>query len=174
MLGNDTLRGLGDYDRYETMATLYARSGTSDPTRPDMLYADTKSLMCDDILVKVDRASMARNGAGSALPAARPPGEMIRRARSLRATSSTARFQEGAAQGRSKHLHSAGVLRPRQSRASRVPLNGWLRGEMKPRTSQRLLGATRSRVLGDGKLKTPLARAPAGPGRSWRPACGRP
>ena len=149
LLGGDALRGLGDYDPYETMATLYARSGTSDPLAR-MLYADTKSLMCDDILVKVDRASMAH-------------------ALEVRCPLLDHRVIEYAARIPSRHKLdgkvSKKVLRKavepyippaffeRDKQGFAVPLSGWLRGEMKTATEQRLFGPGRSRILGEGKLK---------------------
>jgi asparagine synthase (glutamine-hydrolysing) len=149
LLAGDTLRGLGDYDPYDTMGELYARSGTDDPLAR-MLYADTKSLLCDDILVKVDRASMAH-------------------ALEVRCPLLDYRVIEYAARIPSRHKLdgkvSKKVLRKavepdippsffeREKQGFAVPLRNWLRGEMKVATEQRLFGSGRSRLLGETKLK---------------------
>lgn len=58
LLSSELLEALGDYDPFETVAHHYARAGTDD-LMARMQYADIKGFMCEDILAKVDRASMA-------------------------------------------------------------------------------------------------------------------
>jgi asparagine synthase (glutamine-hydrolysing) len=58
LLSSELLDALGDYDPFETVAHHYARAGTDD-LLARMQYADIKGFMCEDILAKVDRASMA-------------------------------------------------------------------------------------------------------------------
>jgi asparagine synthase (glutamine-hydrolysing) len=58
LLSEELLDALGDYDPFESVAHHYARAGTDD-LLARMQYADLKGFMCEDILAKVDRASMA-------------------------------------------------------------------------------------------------------------------
>ena len=58
LLDRGFVRQLGGYDPFETIGAWYDASGTDDYLSR-MQYADIKSYLVDDILVKVDRASMA-------------------------------------------------------------------------------------------------------------------
>ncbi len=58
IVSSELLDALGDYEPFETVAHQYARAGTADLVSR-MQYADIKGFMCEDILAKVDRMSMA-------------------------------------------------------------------------------------------------------------------
>ena len=60
LLSRDFLASLDGYDPFTSSRDLYARSGT-DCLVSRMQYCDIKSYLCDDVLVKVDRASMAHS-----------------------------------------------------------------------------------------------------------------
>ena len=58
LLGGDVRAQLGDYDPFEVFAEHYNRP-TTDDSLSRAQYADIKLYLADDILTKVDRASMA-------------------------------------------------------------------------------------------------------------------
>jgi len=60
LLSGDALRQLAGYDSADVMREHYERAGTPDPLSR-IQYVDIKMYLADDILVKVDRASMANS-----------------------------------------------------------------------------------------------------------------
>jgi asparagine synthase (glutamine-hydrolysing) len=60
LLGGDIQKQLGGYDSADVMRYHYDRAGTLDPLSR-IQYVDMKTYLVDDILVKVDRASMANS-----------------------------------------------------------------------------------------------------------------
>jgi len=60
LLSADLRRRLGGYDSIDVLRYHYDRANTSDPLSR-IQYVDIKTYLVDDVLVKVDRASMANS-----------------------------------------------------------------------------------------------------------------
>ena len=60
LLHRDVLKSLGPYDSKDVLRAYYEKASGADPISR-ILYVDVKTYMTDDILVKVDRASMAHS-----------------------------------------------------------------------------------------------------------------
>ncbi|MGE3508406.1 MAG: asparagine synthase (glutamine-hydrolyzing) [Vicinamibacterales bacterium] len=155
LYSGDFARSVAGADPLAFMRAHYHRCASGDPvTRA--LYVDLKTYLPDDILVKVDRMSMAVS-----LEAREPllDHELVTLAASVPTALKLRR-------GRGKYLlrrllarrlPAAIVNRPKQGFA--VPIAAWLRGPLKPVVDDLLLG---SRFAGRGIFDVPVVR------RLWR------
>lgn len=136
LLGGDVQRALGGYDSVDVLRGHFRNANTSDPLS-QIQYVDMKTYLVDDILTKVDRASMA-NSLEVRCPlldhklmelAARMP--------------SSIKLREGVG----KHILKR-AIRPivpgdvldRPKKGFSVPVAEWFRGELRERVEDAVVG----------------------------------
>jgi len=137
LYSREFLAGLGDYRAVEVMRRHAARSPTTDPLSL-VQYLDFKTYLPGDILVKVDRASMAHS-----LEVRAPMLDYtyidwisgLSPAMKLRAGEGKYILKKSL----ERVLPHDILYRPKMGFA--VPLAGWLRGPLRARVRERLLGA---------------------------------
>jgi asparagine synthase (glutamine-hydrolysing) len=151
MLSPELQAKIGAYDPFEAVSRHFARVRGLDPLS-QLLYVDLKSWLANDILVKVDRMSMA-----SSLEVRAPllDHEVIEFA----ATVPSALKYRG---GTSKYLlkrylegRVPGSVIHRPKQGFRIPVAAWLRGELRPMGEDVLLS---SAALGRGLLRPARVR----------------
>jgi asparagine synthase (glutamine-hydrolysing) len=128
-------RETAGYDPFDVMRRHYAKADTDDPLGR-VLYVDIKTYLVDDILTKVDRASMA-NSLEVRVPLL--DHEVVEFAASI-----PTRFKLRGGQGKYIFKKSMEGLVPhdiahRTKMGFSVPLAGWLRGELKGMFEERVL-----------------------------------
>jgi len=138
MFSNDFQNGLGDYHAVEVFKHHAMRSPTKDPLSL-IQYIDMKTYLPGDILVKVDRASMAH-----ALEVRVPilDHEFMEWSAKLQ-PSLKLKGQEGKyifKKSLEKHLPNDVLYRPKMGFG--VPISGWFRGPLKERVREAVLGET--------------------------------
>jgi asparagine synthase (glutamine-hydrolysing) len=150
-LAPDFLGGLGDYDPYVHFEKHLANANTYDALSR-LQYVDLKLYLCDDILVKVDRASMA-HGLEVRVPmldhrsvefAARLPPEL-----KLLGQSSKIALKHAARSSLPKSIFT------REKKGFTVPLPEWFRGGLRARAEDAFFSQAGgiSGVLNDQGLK---------------------
>jgi asparagine synthase (glutamine-hydrolysing) len=127
LLGGDVLRALNGYDSCDVLREHYARAGKADPLSR-LQYVDMKTYLPDDILTKVDRASMANS------LEVRCPLLDHRLMELVARIPSGLKLHQG--QGKYIFKHALETVLPRAvlTRAKRgfaVPVAEWFRGELK-------------------------------------------
>lgn len=134
LLSSELLRQLGRYDSSDVLREYYDRADTLDPLSR-IQYVDIKTYLVDDILVKVDRASMANSLEVRCPLLDHKLMELIAR------MPSQLKLHNG--QGKyifkkalSKVLPRSVLTRPKKGFA--VPVAEWFRGELKEFAHQRL------------------------------------
>jgi len=135
LLSRDTLRAIGGYDPYSVVESAYNRADTNDPLSK-VQYVDLKVLLPDDMLVKVDRMSMAH-----ALEV-RPP--MLDPVFVEFVASIPSRFK---LHGKEKKYILKKALTPylppeilyRKKRGFDAPLNAWFRNDLKTLAQETVL-----------------------------------
>ncbi|MBK9706981.1 MAG: asparagine synthase (glutamine-hydrolyzing) [Acidobacteria bacterium] len=128
ILGKEFLASLNGYDPFDQFLRHYKSSGSGDPLSCAM-YADIKTYLADDILTKVDRASMAVS-----LEVRSPLLDHKFMALAARIPS---RLKLKGLQGKYIFRKAAESLLPRQvldrpKRGFVIPISEWLRTDLKP------------------------------------------
>jgi asparagine synthase (glutamine-hydrolysing) len=136
LLGGDVRQRLNGYDSSEVMRYHYDRAGTDDPLSR-IQYVDMKTYLVDDILVKVDRASMANSLEVRCPLLDHKLMELI------------AQIPSGLKlnQGRGKYIFKKALERvlpseilTRQKKGFSMPVAEWFRGELKDFTYNAVFG----------------------------------
>ena len=138
LLNADIRRKLNGYDSAEVLKYHYDRAGTDDPLSR-IQYVDMKTYLVDDILVKVDRASMAHSLEVRCplldhklmeLVAQMPSGLKLRK-------------------GQGKHILKKALesvlpasILTRQKKGFSMPVAEWFRGELKDFTHEAVFGGS--------------------------------
>jgi len=148
LLGGDVLGKLNGYDTADVLRYHYDRANTTDPLSR-LQYVDIKTYLVDDILVKVDRASMANSLEVRCPLLDHKLLELIARIPSglkLRQNQGKYIFK--------KSLENV-LPRPileRKKKGFAVPVAEWFRGELKDMAYEKVVGR-RDDVLNPGFLK---------------------
>jgi asparagine synthase (glutamine-hydrolysing) len=138
LLSGDVRQRLNGYDSVEVMQYHYDRAGTADPLSR-IQYVDMKTYLVDDILVKVDRASMAHSLEVRCPLLDHKLMELI------------AQMPSGLKlnKGRGKYIFKKALERvlpseilTRQKKGFSMPVAEWFRGELKDFTYNAVFGGT--------------------------------
>jgi asparagine synthase (glutamine-hydrolysing) len=134
LLSGDVLKQLAGYDSIEVLRWHYDRAGTNDPLSR-IQYVDIKTYLADDILTKVDRASMANS------LEVRCPLLDHKLMEWIAQIPSSLKLRNG--QGKYIFKKSLATVLPasvlnRPKRGFAVPVAEWFRGELKQFTSDAL------------------------------------
>jgi asparagine synthase (glutamine-hydrolysing) len=149
LLGGDVLRRLNGYDSADVLRFHYDRAQTNDPLSR-IQYVDIKTYLVDDILTKVDRASMA-NSLEVRCPlldhklmelAARMPSTL-----KLHRNQGKYVFKKSL-----EHVLPREIL-TRSKKGFAVPVAEWFRGELKP-YAQDALFERHDEILNESFLKS--------------------
>jgi asparagine synthase (glutamine-hydrolysing) len=135
LLGPDVTQQLAGYDSAEVLRSYYDRADTRDPLSK-IQYVDIKTYLVDDILVKVDRASMANSLEVRCPLLDHKLMELIAR------MPSSLKLHNG--EGKYIFKKSLGKILPRSvlhrsKKGFAVPVAEWFRGELKETTENVLL-----------------------------------
>jgi asparagine synthase (glutamine-hydrolysing) len=128
LLGEDVQRSLRGYDSMDVLRHYYEQAPTTDPLSR-IQYVDMKTYLTDDILVKVDRASMANSLEVRCPLLDHKLMELIAR------MPSDLKLRNGQGKYIFKKALRGIVPEPilqRRKRGFAVPIAEWLRGELKP------------------------------------------
>jgi len=147
LLSADVLKALGGYDSIDVMRYHYDRADTTDPLSR-IQYVDIKTYLVDDILVKVDRASMANS------LEVRSPLLDHKLMELIAQIPSGLKLHNGQGKYLFKQalkpiLPSSVLNRPKQGFA--IPMAEWMRGELKEFAHEAILERPDG-ILNDGFL----------------------
>ena len=153
LLSDEFVRELDDYDPFHSIRDHFRAAGTDDPVLR-MQYCDLKSYLCDDILVKVDRASMAHSLEVRSPLLDHRIIELATRI-PLRHKMTPERKKIVLAEAVAPWIAPETFERPKQGFA--IPLHDWFRGPLAARTAEALWGSPRrSRLVSEGAARRML------------------